>query len=90
MMEPSLFSPTWTVPFERAERCRYCRKRLRQTLECVPDRLEHHHLTFRSRGGQDESCNLVTLCLEHHIDAQQHRLLITGNPDEELEFTYVG
>jgi 5-methylcytosine-specific restriction endonuclease McrA len=70
--------------------CRACSRRVRSTLAAVADRLEHHHLVFRSRGGRDETSNVVTLCLLDHSEAQRHELTITGNPDSTLTFERAG
>ncbi len=70
--------------------CRACGRRCRSTLEAVADRLEHHHLVFRSRGGKFTTDNLVSLCMADHIEAQQHRLIITGHPDAVLTFEAKG
>lgn len=67
-------------------RCRACGRRCRQTMEAAPERLEHHHLTFRSLGGQHHTANLVSLCLACHCEVTGHRLTVTGNPDQTLTF----
>lgn len=72
------------------KKCRACGRRCRQTLECVPDRLEHHHYLARSLGGEHRPENLVTLCLEHHAEATLHTLIITGHPDQVLTFERAG
>lgn len=75
------------VDLRDGKRCRACGRRCRSTMECVPDRLEHHHHPFRSLGGRHTTGELVTLCLTCHVEAQQHRLVITGHPDGVLTFS---
>ncbi len=38
--------------------------------------LDPHHVTFKSAGGEDMSCNLVTLCRKCHDDVHGGRLKI--------------
>lgn len=39
----------------------------------------HHHLVFRSRGGQDTAANVILICASCHDDIHAHRLTVTGN-----------
>ena len=67
-------------------KCRACGRRCVQTMELQPNRLERHHLVFRSLGGKFHSSNLVTLDYWCHSLAQRHELIITGNADQVLTF----
>lgn len=40
-------------------RCRFCSNRTG---------LHPHHVLYRSHGGKDEMCNLITLCAGCHLD----------------------
>lgn len=44
----------------------------------------HHHITFRSQGGQDTTANICLLCPVCHADVHAHRLTISGNADKKL------
>ena len=46
-------------------RCRLCG---------IGDRLEVHHIVYRSQGGPDEAWNLITLCQMHHQAAHQREV----------------
>lgn len=67
---------------ERDRRCcRYCGRR---------DTLSHHHIVPVSKGGPDETWNIVLLCQEHHDAAQNGtpRLVPVGNPDHRRRFRW--
>ena len=40
-----------------------------------------HHITFRSRGGDDSMENIITLCAKHHDQAHRHQI----SPEELTE-----
>lgn len=49
--------------------------------------LHHHHLTFRSRGGGDETGNILLLCVFCHALLHARQLWILGkNADKRLTF----
>jgi hypothetical protein len=52
------------------------------------DGLHRHHLTYRSRGGEDTTANLVTLCARCHVlEHVARQLHIVGtDADQRLEF----
>lgn len=58
---------------------------------CQKPGVEVHHIEFRSRGGKDETKNLVLLCKPHHDDVHGHVLKISGNPNLKrgLKFDFV-
>ncbi len=68
-------------------RCRVCDCRCRQTMAEVGDRLEHHHLVFRSRGGKHTSSNVAVVCHACHVEVQQHRVTVTGDANGKLKVT---
>jgi 5-methylcytosine-specific restriction endonuclease McrA len=39
-----------------------------QCVVCGKPGAEMHHVTYRSRGGEDEARNLITVCKRHHED----------------------
>jgi len=43
-------------------RCRVCGRACSPSALSMVDRAERHHLTYRSRGGADETRNVLTLC----------------------------
>lgn len=71
-----------SVAFSVAERdrrqCRCCGR---------GDKLHHHHLTFRSRGGEDSTANELLLCAYCHALVHARQLWIHGtNADTRLTF----
>jgi 5-methylcytosine-specific restriction endonuclease McrA len=60
------------------DRCRVCGK----------PGFEVHHIEFRSRGGKDDTKNLVLLCKRHHEDVHGHVLEIAGNPNKKNGLTF--
>lgn len=50
----------------------------------------HHHIVFRSRGGNDTTDNLVLLSAEAHALVHARRLWITGNANQRLTFEFNG
>jgi hypothetical protein len=67
-------------------RCRACGKHSDPDALGLLERGHRHHIVYRSAGGPTESCNLVTLCAEHHSEEHQHRLRIDGSADDGLTF----
>lgn len=49
--------------------------------------LHHHHLRFRSRGGQDTESNVLLLCAVCHADLHGYRLHIIGD-DARHQLTF--
>lgn len=41
--------------------------------------LHHHHLKFRSKGGQDTEANVYLLCPICHADVHAYRLTVDGD-----------
>lgn len=50
-------------------RCRCCG---------TPDKVDVHHLRFRSRGGEDSSQNCAALCRVCHAEIHAYRLYVEG------------
>lgn len=71
-------------------KCRACQRKCLRTTALVPNRLERHHYLFRSLGGKHDPSNLLTLCNSCHTEAQAHRLIITGHPDQTMTFSRHG
>ena len=46
--------------------------------------LHHHHLRFRSVGGQDTTANLLLLCGRCHADVHGYRMTIDGDTADGL------
>jgi hypothetical protein len=47
-------------------RCRVCNRRASPQATTLLDRMHRHHMVYRSRGGQHESSNVVSLCAACH------------------------
>lgn len=67
-------------------KCRVCRRRCDPDASDMLAKGHHHHLIFRSKGGQDTTDNLALLCAQCHADVHAYRLKLEGNPDVALEF----
>lgn len=50
--------------------CQYCKGKHKDS------KLEVHHIIFRSQGGSDEECNLITLCHTCHKDLHRGKINI--------------
>ncbi len=68
-------------------RCRACGKRLGG--KTLVDRTEHHHIKFRSAGGETTTANVCCLCQEHHADVQAYRMTIEGDANKPLKIRRV-
>jgi 5-methylcytosine-specific restriction endonuclease McrA len=51
-------------------RCRCCH---------TPEKVEVHHIKFRSRGGEDTTPNLCVLCRVCHAEMHAYRLYVEGD-----------
>lgn len=71
-------------------KCRVCRRRCDPDASDMLAKGHHHHITFRSKGGQDTTDNLALLCATCHADIHAYRLKLEGNPDETLEIYRLG
>lgn len=64
-----------TVRERDGHRCRVCGSR---------DRVEVHHIVYRSRGGDHSTGNLVCLCAGCHGRVHAGRLVLVGDADAGL------
>ena len=55
-------------------RCRACGKSADTRSVDSLSRGHHHHLTFRSKGGEHSTANVCLLCARCHDDLHAHRL----------------
>jgi len=67
-----------------AYRCVACRKPADPRAMEMTRHGHHHHITFRSQGGQHVTGNVCLLCPVCHADIHAHRLTIAGNADRKL------
>lgn len=78
----------YRIVTERDKRkCRACLNRADPGALDMLAKGHHHHIQFRSAGGQDESSNLMLACARCHTAIHAHRLTVEGNADERLTFT---
>ena len=68
-----------------ASHCRVCGRRCDPFATAMLARGEHHHLTYRSAGGEDTTSNVVLLCLQCHADEHAGRIRVEGNGDTGIE-----
>lgn len=61
--------------------CRVCRRRCSPMSVAMVERAERHHLTYRSKGGQHETANVVTLCKFCHVAVHGGTLRLEGDAD---------
>jgi hypothetical protein len=67
-------------------RCRCCGTACDPNAMELMKRAHQHHIVFRSKGGNDTTENLVSLCAWCHADVHAHVLKVEGNADLGLEF----
>lgn len=62
-------------------RCRICGIRVRKTMELVPDRAEHHHLTPRSLAPAlvHDPRNVALVCALDHTKLTRHELTVIAD-----------
>lgn len=60
--------------------CRVCRARVGGIgmLQAV----HHHHLVYRSKGGDHDTSNVVSLCVKCHHAVHNGEIRLSGNADE--------
>ena len=66
-------------------KCRVCGKRCNPEAVTLLEKGHHHHIVYRSAGGEDTTANLVTLCVLCHDAEHRHELKIEGHGDTGLE-----
>jgi 5-methylcytosine-specific restriction endonuclease McrA len=74
----ALLAACAAVTTREAHQCRICAKRV------APGQGHHHHVTFRSKGGGDETSNLILACPGCHSLLHAHKLHVEGNADVAL------
>lgn len=74
------------VTIRDKRRCRACTDEADPSATDMTRHGHHHHIRFRSAGGQDTSENLALLCNACHADVHAHRLIVTGNASGVLTF----
>jgi len=62
-------------------RCRVCKRHCSPTAIAMVDRAERHHLVYRSKGGDHETANVVTLCKFCHAAVHGGTLRLEGDAD---------
>lgn len=61
-------------------RCRVCGKRGNPQAASLLDRIHHHHMILRSRGGQHEPSAVISLCAGCHSEIHvEHTLHVEGD-----------
>lgn len=67
----------------------YVLQRDNHTCQCskkgCTDRLEVHHIKFRSQGGSDNPDNLITLCSKHHKELHDGKITLNVNKHKSLK-----
>lgn len=86
-----LRSANYRAAYERdGGRCRACNDRVIYGSTDAFKRSHPHHLRFRSKGGQDDTANLATLCAYCHALVHAYRLSVAGTGDGALTFSMEG
>jgi hypothetical protein len=68
-------------------RCRCCGREGQYDATQADRALHRHHVRYRSKGGEDATKNLVTLCAYCHAAIHARQLWIVGdNADQRLTF----
>ena len=62
--------------------CRVCGKWCNPRAIGLLQKAHHHHLVYRSRGGEDTTANVCLLCADCHEDEHAGRLQLSGDADE--------
>lgn len=65
-------------------KCRACGRQCSPQAVDMLARGEHHHIEFRSKGGEHSSQNVALVCSFCHAEIHAHRLKVEGNADEAL------
>jgi 5-methylcytosine-specific restriction endonuclease McrA len=61
--------------------CRACGRRTNPHASSLLEKGHHHHIEFRSKGGHDQTDNVVLLCAVDHDKFHRHELRIEfGSP----------
>ena len=65
--------------------CRVCGRFTSVENLLAPNGRHHHHLVYRSRGGKDDTANVVTLCASCHRRVHEGGMRLSGNADDRDE-----
>lgn len=66
-------------------RCRVCGRRGNPESASLLDRLHRHHITMRSKGRDDSTSNVVSVCSDCHAELHRHVMDIRGDADAGVE-----
>jgi 5-methylcytosine-specific restriction endonuclease McrA len=61
--------------------CRLCGRKTSPEATGLFERGHRHHLQYRSKGGQDTTDNLLTLCAACHAGVHAGRIRLSGDAD---------
>lgn len=76
------------VTAREKHKCRYCRRRTNPNASTLLGRGHHHHIVYRSAGGEDSKENVCLLCARcHDAEHVKKSLHISGNAEETLTFS---
>lgn len=68
-----------------AGHCRVCGRRCDPNALAMLQRGEHHHIVYRSAGGEDTTENVILACKGCHDDEHASRIRVEGNGDTGIE-----
>jgi 5-methylcytosine-specific restriction endonuclease McrA len=68
-------------------RCRACGLACDPSATDILKKGHHHHVRYRSRGGDDETANICILCAFCHAAVHRRDLGVSGNADSTLVFS---
>jgi len=65
-------------------RCRICGRPCDPAAADLLRRGHHHHVTFRSQGGEDSTANEILTCADCHASIHAGKVHVEGNADVAL------
>jgi 5-methylcytosine-specific restriction endonuclease McrA len=65
--------------------CRACGRNVSSRAIGMLLRAHHHHIVFRSAGGDTSMSNVCLLCAICHADVHAHRLTVEGDANKRLK-----
>jgi hypothetical protein len=65
--------------------CRSCGRSVSPSAIGLLQRAHHHHIVFRSAGGDTSMSNVCLLCAVCHADVHAHRLTVEGDANKRLK-----
>lgn len=66
-------------------RCRVCKRAVNPTTTSQLDRGHHHHVVYRSLGGEHKTEDVCLLCAFCHHAVHNATMRLTGNANKELK-----